>query len=437
MDAEALADFMVRRGTLTPQALARARRRQHLYGGGLDTILLELGLADEATLGNGLAQVTGLLRPRPEWLESPAPEATRLCDAAMARRLGAVPLALDGERLRVVVRPGSSLQTIFDWAAERQLDAECFIVAEPRFEALLASVYAAPVPPRYASVLGRLVGAERARRLNSAHAMRPLPITAPPVDTGPVVRPLPPPPEPDIEIVEELPASGLEPAPPEMAPKPADHETAPRADDHRAPQPIHEAAAVTGGDEAALLAALDECADYDGERRQQLLVALRPHRASAGLRARLAIWRRTARGAGAHAHAAIAALAEVRDKGAVPLLIERLDDDDQALATAAHAALVALSAHDFGRASAPWERFWRERGQQHRVEWLLEALQAREPELRLLAARDLEELGGYVGYHYDLGKRDREEARRRWADWWQRKGRARYAAEEADADRDG
>ena len=27
------------------------------------------------------------------------------------------------------------------------------------------------------------------------------------------------------------------------------------------------------------------------------------------------------------------------------------------------------------------------------------------------------------GYHFDLPKREREEARQRWVDWWQRTGR--------------
>jgi hypothetical protein len=56
------------------------------------------------------------------------------------------------------------------------------------------------------------------------------------------------------------------------------------------------------------------------------------------------------------------------------------------------------------------------------VEWLLEALAHRNPELRLLASTELYEISGeYFGYHYDLPERDREEARQRWIAWWHSK----------------
>ena len=55
---------------------------------------------------------------------------------------------------------------------------------------------------------------------------------------------------------------------------------------------------------------------------------------------------------------------------------------------------------------------------------LLEALSAGDPERRLRAAQELERISGvYVGYHFDLGRREREAARRRWERWWHEVGR--------------
>ena len=74
-----------------------------------------------------------------------------------------------------------------------------------------------------------------------------------------------------------------------------------------------------------------------------------------------------------------------------------------------------------------WILWWRTWGKKHRVEWLLEALSAQDPERRLHAAQELETVSGhYVGYHFDLGKRERQAARHRWQRWWEQTGRARF-----------
>ena len=90
------------------------------------------------------------------------------------------------------------------------------------------------------------------------------------------------------------------------------------------------------------------------------------------------------------------------------------------------AALRTATCHDFGPTRWRWTRWWRQFGERHRVEWLLDALEGRDAGLRLAAARELEQLSGrYVGYHFDLGKRDRDEARRRWQEWWETSGKSR------------
>jgi hypothetical protein len=407
MDVEALASWIIRRGVLTPQAIARARRRHQLYGGGFDTILLELGLLDEAALGTCLADASGLDQPRPEWLETPSSEARALMDLATARRLGAIPVSMDEERVQLVVRPGTDLVAATEWAADRDRGARCFVVLEVRFEALLAASYGTVVPPRFATLLGRLMGSERARRWASTHAAPTPEITAPPVETGPRAARRKPVTETELEIIEDVGALA------EGYPTPEEATAGPPAPPE-AKSAEELLARLGAGDEAVQLAALQEL------RRR--LADPQVQRLAAG-------YRREALGQGPGATQAMAALAELRDRHAVPVLLQQLKSDDRALATAAHAALVTITRHDFGFVRWRWGNWWREWRHRHRAEWLIDALVARTPELRLAAGQELEELGGrYVGYHYDLGKREREEARRRWSDWWESTGRATLAA---------
>jgi hypothetical protein len=117
-------------------------------------------------------------------------------------------------------------------------------------------------------------------------------------------------------------------------------------------------------------------------------------------------------------------LGELRDKNAVPAITELLEAGSPEVATAAHTVLVQLTCNDLGAKTKRWLEVWNRMSRLSRVEWLLEALAHRNPELRLQASSELYEISGeYFGYHYDLPERDREEARLRWIAWWQAKNK--------------
>jgi len=119
------------------------------------------------------------------------------------------------------------------------------------------------------------------------------------------------------------------------------------------------------------------------------------------------------------AGSALAAMAELRDKNAVPVIAELLEATNQDVASAAHQALLALTCDDLGRRAKRWLDWWSRMGTRPRVEWLLDGLAHRDPEMRLLASSELHAISHeYFGYHHDLPERDREEARQRWIDWW-------------------
>jgi hypothetical protein len=168
-----------------------------------------------------------------------------------------------------------------------------------------------------------------------------------------------------------------------------------------------------------------EAAPPGSTERLSILRRLRPFVEDRALEDRLALWRqRVAEGD----EEAASALGAIADRESVPPLLELLGSSTQTVRQTALSALRAITLHDFGQSRWRWSRWWREFSDKHRVEWLLDALDARDPELRLEAARELERVSGrYVGYHFDLGKRDREEARRRWQDWWQTTGRSTLA----------
>jgi hypothetical protein len=173
--------------------------------------------------------------------------------------------------------------------------------------------------------------------------------------------------------------------------------------------------------------------DEDDAVRAAAVEALRTHQrfaefddASRTIRAALG-----ERGASFRKAAAVA-LGELRDAEAVPALVAGLDDPDPAVAEATHKALATITRQDFGAMAAPWVAWWARAGQQHRVEWLIDALLHPEPGVRHEASEELKKLTGqYFGYYFNLPKRDRERAHQRYVEWWKSDGAQRFDGRDA------
>jgi hypothetical protein len=122
---------------------------------------------------------------------------------------------------------------------------------------------------------------------------------------------------------------------------------------------------------------------------------------------------------------AAGALGELRDGQSVPALIEALGGP-AALAQTAARALLEIAQQDFGQSRKKWQAWWQTHKKGERVDWLLEGLSHKSPEIRFTSSEELRLVTGeYFGYHFDLPKKEREEARERWATWWRNEGRAR------------
>jgi len=117
------------------------------------------------------------------------------------------------------------------------------------------------------------------------------------------------------------------------------------------------------------------------------------------------------------------ALAELRDPQAVPALLSALQGPT-ALAQTAHRALVEIAKQDFGQSRRRWTAWWERHSGEERIEWLFDGLSHKAAEIRFSSSEELRLVTGeYFGYHFDLPKRERDEACERWRSWW-RKGQA-------------
>lgn len=86
---------------------------------------------------------------------------------------------------------------------------------------------------------------------------------------------------------------------------------------------------------------------------------------------------------------AISALTQLRDEASAPLFVDLIADTDRGIGTASRVGLRVLTAHDFGFSRDHWLRWLSERGQQNRIQWLIEGLGDSRVNIRLLASREL------------------------------------------------
>src|SRR5262249_22068005 len=106
-----------------------------------------------------------------------------------------------------------------------------------------------------------------------------------------------------------------------------------------------------------------------------------------------------------------------------PRIIELVKHASADVVEVARRALVEITKQDFGTSRWRWRSWWERHRNQPRLEWLLEGLGHAEAEVRLSASEELKTLGReHFGYQFDLPKREREEARRKWVDWWRTHG---------------
>ena len=111
--------------------------------------------------------------------------------------------------------------------------------------------------------------------------------------------------------------------------------------------------------------------------------------------------------------AAIVGLTLLRDTGAIPVMIELLGHEDQALAERTAQALSRMTFMDFGLDISRWTLWYNVHGDEPQEAWLAEAMTSPEPSRRVLAEKALRQIPRLVvNYHAEISEKQRERARR-------------------------
>jgi hypothetical protein len=157
MISSRLSSLLVRDGVLGVKRMEQAFQRQVIYGGGLDTILLEMNAVPEERLWHYLSLATGLPAADRDLLEYFDPRAVQVCPREVAEQYHVAPCALDGPALRVLVIDPVDLGELEALATALGVPVQPFVVPEFRFHAHLERLFGIPTPSRYTLLLRRHV----------------------------------------------------------------------------------------------------------------------------------------------------------------------------------------------------------------------------------------------------------------------------------------
>ena len=144
-----LSSLLVRDGLVGVKRMEKAFQRQVIYGGSLDTILLEMNLVPEDRLTQYLALASGLPPAKRDEAERIADDALALIASEISQQFRAVPLQLDGEGLRVLVCSPLEIDELEDLADLLDRPLQPLITPEYRWHLAHAHAYGQEPPARF------------------------------------------------------------------------------------------------------------------------------------------------------------------------------------------------------------------------------------------------------------------------------------------------
>lgn len=112
-------------------------------------------------------------------------------------------------------------------------------------------------------------------------------------------------------------------------------------------------------------------------------------------------------------------LAKLRDALATPELIDLLENEEPGVHQIVHAALIEITKQKLPLAFKKWAKWWRKVGSQtERVDWLIEGIQQKDPEIVNASWLELREITGEdFGFAPDAPRRKRNDAIKMWKRW--------------------
>jgi len=156
-----LSSLLVRDGLVGVKRMEKAFQRQVIYGGSLDTILLEMNLIPEDRLTQYLALASGLPPAGRDEAASLSSDALALLTSDLSQQFRALPLSLDGEALRVLVCSPLEISELEDLADLLDRPLQPLITPEYRWHLAFAKAYRGEAPARF-STLARSLSVEQA-----------------------------------------------------------------------------------------------------------------------------------------------------------------------------------------------------------------------------------------------------------------------------------
>ena len=153
-----LSSLLVRDGLVGVKRMEKAYQRQVIYGGSLDTILLEMNLLPEERLTQYLALASGLPPAARDEGAAIEPAALELLDKEIAEQFRAVPLSLapDGDALRILVCAPLELSELEDLADLLDRPLQPLIAPEYRWHLVYARTYSVEPDARFTTLARQL-----------------------------------------------------------------------------------------------------------------------------------------------------------------------------------------------------------------------------------------------------------------------------------------
>lgn len=147
-----LSSLLVRDGLVGVKRMEKAFQRQVIYGGALDTILLEMNLVPEERLTQYLALASGLPPAERDEGQEISAEAVALISREMAEQYRAVPLAVSGETVRIMVCSPLEIERLEDLADQLDRPLQPLIAPEYRWHLVHAAAYGLDAPARFTTL---------------------------------------------------------------------------------------------------------------------------------------------------------------------------------------------------------------------------------------------------------------------------------------------
>ncbi|HEX3762798.1 MAG TPA: HEAT repeat domain-containing protein [Kofleriaceae bacterium] len=154
-----LSSLLVRDGLVGVKRMEKAFQRQVIYGGSLDTILLEMGLVPEDRLTQYLALASGLPPAARDEGAVIDTAAVAMITRDMAERYRALPVALEADAIRILVCSPLELRELEDLADLLDRPLQPLITPEYRWNLVFASTYSVDPPARF-TTLARTLDAD-------------------------------------------------------------------------------------------------------------------------------------------------------------------------------------------------------------------------------------------------------------------------------------